>query len=184
MQKEIQNPGSQVPISFSNELVAAQAALRLHILYHLADAAQTDDVLQETNLYLMQRWQTFDPARGKFIAWACEMANHQIQKFRLYANRERLVFDDEMVALLGEELAAEDPPPEDLRADALRACVRQLPADARERIRLRFVLDKSLPWLVEHYRTTYQAEASRMKRILHSLYSCVTRHACDWEGQP
>lgn len=169
-----------VSASFSQQLVAVQAALRLHILLHLGDPMDTDDVLQATNLYLIERSATFNPDRGEFVAWAREMANHQIRKFRLEAKRERLVFDEDTMALMADEIAAEPPPPEDLRVDALRTCLAKLEPEQREHLFLRHIDGKSLPWLCEHFGTSYQGEASRLKRICKKLHDCIMGKVCEW----
>src|SRR5688572_4735903 len=86
------------------EITACQSSLYAYVCSLLGTSAGAADVLQETNVVLWEKLGEYDPARP-FIAWAYGVAYFQVLAHRKRLSRERLVFDDELLAVVSDVLS-------------------------------------------------------------------------------
>ena len=86
---------------FVRDLTGSQRRLHAFIMSLLPDPMAAEDILQNTNVIIWRKADTFTPGTN-FIAWACQIAKNQVFSYVRDRGRDRLVFDDVLV----EQLAA------------------------------------------------------------------------------
>ena len=87
---------------FVQQLTACQTMLYAYILMLLPSHDDADDVLQETNLVLWRKADEFVDGT-EFGAWACRVAHFQVRAWLRDAQRDRHVFDPELLGSLAGE---------------------------------------------------------------------------------
>ena len=102
---------------FILELTQVQQRLFGFLFKRLADREQAREVLQRTNLVLCRKADNYEPG-SNFKAWAMTVANYEVMAYRKTQVRERLVFTDEVDAMIG--------PDDDGRSSAQSARVAHL----------------------------------------------------------
>src|SRR5581483_4583915 len=95
--------------AFLLQLTSHQSTLYAAVVAMMGGAEGAHDVLQETNAALLEKADEYDPARP-FVAWAVGFARMQVMAWRKRLTRDRLVFDDELFAVLADRLVT-DPLP-------------------------------------------------------------------------
>ncbi len=121
---------------FIGALTRAQRVLHAFILSMVRNAADADDVLQETNIVLWRKAGEFDPAR-EFMPWAMRCAQLQAMAHLKKKQRARVTFDDDLLALVADEAVAELAGA-DARRLALADCLQKLPEEQRALIAQRY----------------------------------------------
>src|SRR5262249_20227332 len=114
---------------FITKLTAAQTAVWAYVFSLLPDHAAAQDVLQETNVTLWRKADDFQPGTS-FLSWACQVAYFHVLSHRRRMKRDRLLFDDEVLAYLAERQADRAMELGD-RLVALRRCLEKLPQPSR-----------------------------------------------------
>jgi RNA polymerase sigma-70 factor (ECF subfamily) len=160
---------------FVRLLTGSQAALYACILSLLPDRAAAQDVLQETNVTLWHKADDFEPGTS-FMAWAARIARYHVLNFRRKAKRERLVFDDELIAELSsrQEDRAEDAERYSAR---LQQCLEKLPDEHRELLIRRYSSGGSVQAIAESRGQTIGAVSQLLYRIRESLLNCLSQPA-------
>lgn len=162
------------------QLILCQDRLYAYILALLGDAIAAEDVLQETNLAATRRLgETADIL--DFAAWLFGVARHQVQAHRRQQARERLRFSDDLLDMLADELPAAT---FDLnvRQQALRGCLADLPTEQRELILRRYGPGESVQRLAAKLQRTVGVVSQTLYRIRQALLHCIqgklaTEHA-------
>ena len=94
------------------------------------DFAARDDVLQEVAIAVVESFDRYDPGRP-FVAWALGIAHNQVRLYLRQRQRDRLVFDDEVMRQLAE--AFQETTTDEQRALVfLRDCLGELGGRSRE----------------------------------------------------
>lgn len=137
----------------------------------LGDLHDSRDVLQETNLVLWRKQADFEPG-SNFGAWAKRCAYYEALKFRRARQRDRHLFDDDLIALMVDE---HEPPghDEEERRLALRDCLAQLPEQQRLIIDRRYRAEIPVRELAEEFGKKESAIKMAMKRIREALEVCI-----------
>ena len=161
--------------AFVQLMTEHQGRLFAYVLSLLGDPDQANDVLQETNLVLWRNAGEFQMG-SNFRAWAFRIAHFQVMAHRQRQLRDRLVFDDEMLAVLDPAAKAVDETYEE-RQEQLTACLEKLPESQRELLRQRYADGLSLQAIAESVRRTANAVAQTLFRGRRTLIDCVARRA-------
>jgi RNA polymerase sigma-70 factor (ECF subfamily) len=161
--------------AFVQLMTAHQGRLYAYVLSLLGDPDQANDVLQETNLVLWRTAGEFQMG-SNFRAWAFRIAHFQVMAHRQRQLRDRLVFDDEMLAVLDPAARAVDETYEE-RQERLTACLEKLPEAQRDLLRQRYADGLSLQTIADRVRRTANAVAQTLFRVRRTLIECVTRLA-------
>ncbi len=156
---------------FVRQLTAAQTSLYAYILTLLPDRAAAQDVLQETNLTLWHKFKEFQPGTS-FLAWGCRIAYFKVLNHRRSLNRDRLVFDDELLEILAER-HSERIQEADRREEALKKCLEHLPADHRSLIERRYAPGASVQNLAAAEGKSVGALSQMLYRIREALLNCI-----------
>jgi RNA polymerase sigma-70 factor (ECF subfamily) len=156
---------------FIGELTPAQASLWAYVYSLLPDQAAAQDVLQETNLTLWRKAGDFQPGT-RFLSWACQVAYFHVLSHRRKLRRDRLVFDDEVLAYLAERQADRALELGD-RLAVLRGCLQKLPAASRQLLTERYAPGASVKGLAEASGRTIAALSQLLYRIREKLLQCI-----------
>lgn len=156
---------------FIIQLTAAQSSLWAYIYSLLPNHGAAQDVLQETNLTLWRKAADFQPGTS-FLSWACQVAYFHVLSHRRRARRDRLVFDDEVVAYLAERQAERAV---DLgeRLAALRDCLKKLPEASRRLLEDRYRPGSSVKNLAETTQRSTSALSQVLYRLREKLLKCI-----------
>ena len=158
---------------FIRELTAAQNRLFALILTLLPDPHAAQDVLQETHVEMWRKRGDFTPGTN-FLAWACKIARYKVLTHRGTHARQRLIFDEGLVAQLAtesEELCTTDTE----QHDALRHCLEHLSPRKRELIHERYGKGESVKRLADRLGRSPSGLAVSLFRIRQALLDCVER---------
>lgn len=163
----------QLSESFVHALLECQDALRAYVMALVMNSGAADDVVQETNVVLCRQADEF-PEIKNFTAWACRIAYFEVLSSRKRHQRDRLFFDDELLAIL-----AEDAP--QLVGDAaqhgqwLDRCLEELPEAQRQLILRRYGPEGAVKSLAAELGRPVGSVQQTLYRIRLSLMDCVHR---------
>src|SRR5205814_1269039 len=118
-------------------LTSHQSALYAAITALLGGVEGAQDVLQETNVVLLEKAAAYDSTRP-FVPWALTFARFQVLAWRKRQARDRLVLDEELFNVLADRLTREAAPPS-RQLDALEKCLHKLPGDWRQLVDARYL---------------------------------------------
>lgn len=150
-----------------------QRSLFLYILSQVPMVADAEEILQETNIVVLQKFDQFRPG-SSFFAWAASIARFEILRYREKRAGERLLFSQEFVEMIAEE---SNTTPQDVeeRRVALQSCLRKLRRDDRELIQQRYTpgqTGRSLATLLGRPANSVYQSIGRIRQI---LLSCMQR---------
>ncbi|MBD3675228.1 MAG: sigma-70 family RNA polymerase sigma factor [Planctomycetaceae bacterium] len=153
----------------------AQAQRRLYafILALVRRPSDAEDILQETNVVLWRKRETYESGTD-FFAWAFAIARRQVMASRSRQSRQRLRFDDELVEKIATTAGTESSH-YDRRDAALRACLQKLTASQRTLISRRYQPDVAVNSLAEEVGKTAKAVSESLRRIREKLRQCIER---------
>ncbi|MEM9157409.1 MAG: sigma-70 family RNA polymerase sigma factor [Verrucomicrobiota bacterium] len=162
------------------EITSIQPRLYGFILKRLADREYTLEVLQRTNLVLCRKANEFQKG-SSFTAWAFTIAKFQIMAWRKDEGRNRLVFTEDVYALL-DRSSADEADSVDRRIPVLKGCLNRLRQDERELIQQRYRDGLSIEALAGNLQYSIDAIGMRLLRIRKKLGTCI-RLNLNTEGQ-
>lgn len=160
-------------LQYLEQVTQAQRTLYSVLWSLLRNAHDVDDVLQETNAVLWQKAHEFDSSR-EFLPWALKIAQVQVLAFRKRRQRNRLVFDEQLVASLVDQYVADCQSVEPRRR-ALGDCLQKLSAEHRKLVTRRYEPGGSVNELAAEQGKTPKAVSEMLRRIRASLLTCIER---------
>src|SRR5262245_39823942 len=99
----------------------ARTAVFAQLLAGIGSFHDAEDVLQEVAVSVAKNYSSYDAARP-FVAWALGIArNHMLMYFRRY-HRSRLVFNEQLMASVGQHLESMSESSVDRRREELHHC--------------------------------------------------------------
>jgi RNA polymerase sigma-70 factor (ECF subfamily) len=135
--------------------------------------SDAEDLLQETSVVMWRKLDEFQPGTD-FGAWALSVARYQVLSYRKKQRRERVLFSDETLELLADQMA-ELSQDADARRDALEHCLRRLNPRDRELIQLRYHPGASTQGVAEGIGRSIQAVYKSLNKIHGQLLLCIRR---------
>jgi len=160
-----------VSAAFIQELTRAQFELRIYVVTLVGDPNDADDVLQETNLDLWKKAQTYDPSRP-FLPWAKTLAWYQVLKYRTNRKRDRLIFSEQVLNAMAESLQGTQENGSDM-LEALEGCVKKLSDRQRALLAAKYAERRSIEEMAGLFRHSTTAVASLLYRLRNLLHACV-----------
>lgn len=158
---------------FVREFTRRQRPLYFFIFAQLGRTADAEEVLQETNIVALRKHDQFTLGTN-MLAWLCQIAQFEVQRFRQHARRDRRCFSqdliDTMVPLAG--AASEE---WDVRRAALSLCLEKLRDKDRELIEARYAVSETTATDDEAGRTLAKELADRLGRPANSVYQSIGR---------
>lgn len=151
-----------------------QAVLRGYLRTLMPHEADLRDVLQNTNLVLWERRETFEPGTN-FKAWCFAIARYRVLEHRKKLQREhKLMFSPELTEMLRHAWDHRDAESVEAEFQALEKCLRKLREKDRRLVAARY--EKRIP-LAEYAHTDGRPEPSlrvALNRIRGMLRQCIT----------
>ena len=158
---------------FVQRLIECQPRVYAYVLAMLADADLADEVLSETNLVLWRKADEFVEGTD-FGAWACTVARYQVMAARQKLARDRMVFDDDVLASIAD--AAPDRTVDiDDRRRALRHCLHSLSRDQQQLIHARYAGDGTVRSLARQLGRPAGSISQTLYRLRNLLLTCIER---------
>jgi RNA polymerase sigma-70 factor, ECF subfamily len=150
-----------------------QRRVTMYVLSLVPRWNDAEEIIQETNLVLWREFDRFEPGTN-FAAWACKVAFHQVLAWQKRRGRDRLRFTPEFLEVVAGETAAAAERLEE-RGRMLEGCLRKLPNDQRELVRLRYTENCSIDDMARQLDRTATAIYRALSRVRNTLHECVTR---------
>jgi RNA polymerase sigma-70 factor, ECF subfamily len=151
----------------------ARTAVFAQLLAGIGSFHDAEDVLQEVAVSVAKNYGTYDPARP-FVAWALGVTrNHMLMYFRKH-HRDRLVFNDDLTAMIGHHLESLPKEPADRRREALHHCVNQLDSRRRRLIEMRYSAGLSVSEIADRLGKSVTAVKGSLHRVRRILESCIS----------
>ena len=150
-------------------LIEAQSQLYALIFSMLGPRGEAYDVLQEANLAILAKQDDYDRSRD-FMPWASRFAQMQVLAYLKTKRRSKLLFDEELVAIMAEEAVLER---SDLRLNALRICIKRLTSTQQQILSLFYEQGRSHSDIARALGKQVQAIGSALYRIRKQLINCV-----------
>ncbi len=158
---------------FVMNLIASQNRLYAYVLSLLFDRDRSRDVLQQTNLVLLEKETEFE--RGSnFFAWAARVAHYEVLADRRRRVRDRHLFSDELLALIAAQSTAATADL-DQRAAALGECLKRLSPEHRDLLAQRYRPGGGVAALAQSLGKTPNAVSATLHRVRSALIDCVSR---------
>ena len=160
---------------FVRLLTKAQGPVYGYLLTLIPDRSRARDLLQETNITIWKKADTFEEGTN-FNAWACKVGYFHVLSFRRKMAREKLVFDDEILDYLAERndvRIAKDAAAD--RIKALKNCMLKLSDGHRRLVEERYKPGASVQKIAADQGRTVGAVSQTLYRIRHNLMLCVEK---------
>lgn len=148
-----------------------QTRLRALVRCLLVRPADVDDLVQEINCVLWEKADSFQPGTD-FWSWASQIARFKaLNQIRKYG-RERLVFDDAMLARVA-SVAERKMLTIDQRRDALGECLNAMPSSQRQLIDLRYAAGHTIETIANSINRPTGSVRQTLYRIRVALQKCI-----------
>jgi RNA polymerase sigma-70 factor (ECF subfamily) len=159
--------------SFCTYLADCQRPIFLYAMSLLHRVADAEEVLQQTNLVLWQKFQEFDP-RLDFVKWACGIARYEALRVREKQPLERRLFSDPFFRSLAakSELSCDAL---DGRRNALEGCLKKLSEDDQSLVLGRYQPGATVTSMAQSLGRSPQAIRKSLRRIRAALMACILR---------
>jgi RNA polymerase sigma-70 factor (ECF subfamily) len=146
------------------------------------DFHESEEILQRVAVTLVRKYEQYDRNRS-FVAWAIGIAKLEALAFLRERSRDRLVFDDALVAGIAEshERAAQTSAP---IPQFLTECIEELDGRSRLAIQLRYGEDLRTAQIASALKISDGAARMLLSRARTLLRRCVEAHAVRWEDSP
>jgi RNA polymerase sigma-70 factor (ECF subfamily) len=165
---------SRDPSLLAADWERARTAVFAQLVAGIGSFHDAEDVLQEVAVSVAKSYGTYDPSRP-FVAWALGIArNHMLMYFRKH-QRDRLVFNEHLMRIIGQHLEAIAEEPADHRREALHKCLNQLDADRRHLIDMRYSSGLSVEEMAQRLDKSIAAVKGSLHRVRKLLEKCVSR---------
>ena len=155
---------------FVSELTRAQAKKRIYLAKLLANSPSTDDVLQECNKVLWVKRSDWKPGTI-FLKWAYRVCFFQVKAYFRNQSREKLVFNDELLDLLGSEEPDNSAPKE--REEAMNKCLDKIDSQERSLLLERYQGEMSVEQLAKREGLQPNTLSQKLLRLRHQLQVCI-----------
>ena len=156
---------------FILELTQVQQRLFGFLFKRLADREQAREVLQRTNLVLCRKADNYEPGTN-FKAWAMTVANYEVMAYRKSQVRERLVFTDEVFAMIGTADDGQSSAQSD-RVAHLKHCLQGMSLKNRELLDWRYQGERTMEKIAEDIGSTIGAVKVKLHRLRRQLLGCI-----------
>ncbi len=166
---------------FVKRLADAQRGLYAYILQLLPNRTDADDVLQATNLVMWSKREEFREG-SDFAAWAARIAYYEVLTSRKRKARDRLRFDDALIAQLSREAGGEAGRMDTL-LQMLRRCMERLSEPDRELLEMQYADGLRPRQIAVRLGRSPGAIAQAMHRIRMSLLKCIDEYEGEGEKE-
>ncbi len=159
--------------AFLRQFMMEERPLLRFILRYVPSVADARDVLQETLVTLWAKRAEFDATR-EFLPWACGIARYKVREFWRKQPRWQAFAQDDLVTLL-DSRRDELSPGLSLRAEILRECLRNLPADQRAGLDRYYSGEEPVETIALREGRSVDAIYKMLQRTRRTLLDCIER---------
>lgn len=152
-------------------LTSHQSTLYAAITALIGGVEGAHDVLQETNVVLLEKAAAYDATRP-FVPWALTFARFQVLAWRKRQTRDRLVLDDELFAAVADRMTG-DLTSAGQRLDALEKCLHKLAPEMRHMVEARYVQGNPVQEIAAKSGRSVNVVSVTLFRIRKALLQCV-----------
>ena len=155
---------------FMSLLLSNQKQIYLYILSIVVHPSDAEDILQDT---LTEMWRGFGEFRQgtNFVAWGRTIAKYKIMNYRKKNRNSKLLFDDELVAILECESEQLNNLPE--RLDAMKKCSKKLSEKELQFLKMRYEMGLSFRKIASEYGVSKQRIYTVISHIHAKLARCI-----------
>lgn len=150
-----------------------EARLRRYVSSLMAVSADVDDVMQETAIALMRKFDQYDPEQP-FFNWACRFALYEVMQHRKRSKTRRRHFSDEVVELIAAEYQQCTRMSEE-KKQALATCMGNLTDQDRRLVELRYFSEETVENLSKRIEEPVARLYRNLARIRYALAACVRK---------
>ena len=151
-----------------NELQLPLFSFIFGMIPHKQDA---EDILQKTNLILVEKQNEFDPKKGSFKTWAFQIARYQIMAHRTLHARSKICFSNELAEVMADESIDYETP--QIQRNALNKCYKKLPEHMKKIAELRFKRDLSYKQISASVNRPVSAISATLTRVRGHIMGCI-----------
>ena len=166
-------PPPQHETRFIEALTRHQPALEAFCYANLSNREDAREVLQATCVKLWQKAADWD-SETEFLPWAFTVARFTVLSHYRDQKRDRLVFDEDVVQAMADEIE-EAATAFDSRRDALARCMKKLDQRQRGLLHDHFTVRHSLREIAEASGRSLSAVKMTLLRIRQQLSACIER---------
>lgn len=153
-------------------LAQSQTRLKAYILSLLSSADEADDILQETNTYILTHSDKYERSTN-FNAWSFQIAFFRVKAHIRDRQRRGYVELPENLIEHISQTANEYYNSPDTRLELLHRCIQKLGAKERLLLRLKYIERSSITKIAEQANQTANSLHKTLSRIRQALRSCV-----------
>lgn len=165
---------------FIKEFTRHQRPIFLFILSQISNPIEAEEILQETNLVIWNKFEQFEPGTN-FKAWGCQIARYEVLKWLDRHRRDKHYFSDDLMEQIAQE-ALEESTEWELRREALTQCLKKLKPDDRELIQSRYAPGQSGKNMAEEIGRPLNSVYQSLGRIRRVLLECIQRQVASLES--
>lgn len=148
-----------------------EGRLRRYVSALVPTPSDVDDVLQETAIALMRKFDEYDPEQP-FFNWACRFAYYEVLQYRKRAQTRGRHFSDAVVEAIAADYQQHHQLA-DQRREALAECLRRLSEQDRRLVELRYFSGETVDSLAERIQEPVARLYRSLARIRYALATCV-----------
>jgi RNA polymerase sigma-70 factor (ECF subfamily) len=158
---------------FLQLFLSHQRRIFAFLLALVPDWSDAEDLLQETSVVIWRKLDEFEPGTD-FAAWALSIARYQVLNYRKKQRRDLVLFSDETLEMLADQMATLGRDDE-ARRDALENCLKKLGPRDSELIQMRYQPRATTQMVAERVGHSIQAVYKALNRIHGQLLRCIRR---------
>lgn len=159
---------------FAELLEPCRERLYAYVFAFLHDAADTQDVLQQTFIVLWEKFDTFDRDTD-FFRWALVTAKYEAFNYIRFRQRYRARFSEAFMEKLSNEKALVTLEGEDERKKALKSCLTKLSDSDRRLLRSRYENNLKVVQIADILNRSQPSISNTFRRIRAALRECIER---------
>lgn len=165
----------QDQVEFVSLLIDHQPTLRAFVFSQLPGAPGSADVVQQTNLILWEKRETFKIGTN-FRAWMYKVARYQIISHRRKLAKNHFpLMEKDLAEVLAEECSP-DPEDLDIRMELLERCLTRLSKKERRLVEQRYTKEEPLTDYAAKIGESPAAMRVTLNRIRATLRKCINYH--------
>ena len=157
---------------YIQEITSSQGRLLAYIRKLVPSPADAADILQETNVVLWTKINSFEPG-SNFRAWSYTIAYNQcLAFFKRKKIQSHLIFDDELLNTLASE-AADKLNEFEVKQQYLESCIANLSDQDQQILKQRYFKKESMKDFAKSIGRSSGALKQVLIRIRHNLRDCL-----------
>jgi RNA polymerase sigma-70 factor (ECF subfamily) len=162
---------------FLRAFTTHEPAVRAYVRRLVPSRADADDILQDVSIVLWEKFEQFRPD-GDFKAWAFGIARLKVLSWLRDKGRDRLVLDNDVVALIAEESLRDEPRLQRQRT-ALESCFEKIPPAERDLLSRAYRRDTKIQDVAQTSGRSVGGFYQWLHRMRKLLLECIDRELAE-----